>query len=57
MLFTAICSAFAALAFLLNWAITFHRHNPDWIALGVATVFGVTAVGWLIRWRRTPRTL
>jgi len=56
-LFTAICSAYAALAFLLHWAITFHHHNTDWIALGVAAVFRVTAVGWLIRWRRAPRTL
>ncbi len=56
MLVTAIFFAIAGLGFFLNWAIRFHHHNnTNWILLGTAAVFGVTAVLWLVRWLRTPR--
>jgi hypothetical protein len=54
MLFAALGSALPALAFFV---IAFQHHNTNWFAAGIAAVFGITAVAWLIRWRRTPKTL
>jgi hypothetical protein len=48
----SITSLFSAVAFHLVWAVSVHRHSPDWITFSLALVFAVTAVGWFFRWRK-----
>jgi hypothetical protein len=48
------CSmALLAIAFVLSWAQSIHRHDTDWFAFGVAMLAAVAATGGLIQWRRT----